>query len=198
MKRRIFYLALIISGVLTLLTGCEDVKETSLTGQLWTRGPNEYRPANQTELTLFRRRADGEVLVEYNERRVNTDDVRLRAYFLKANEHRVRHDRKPMFVPVSLARGMEKIPMASIDSTNFVAGIWAVSTEDQRGFKLVRNGVVQGQYALPTYKDTADEVMRVLFLTPAAVTLDAAVVAAVAEAYGGYYGGPTSSGRCHR
>jgi len=186
--------AFFVAGALPLLTGCQTVAEHTLTGELWEGGAFDYyKSATNAELKLFQRGDD--VLVEYTEEREKTGATRQRAYFLIANDERIKRRKKPHFVPVEKAVGMEPIPVETKGVTNSTARVWAEVSDNALGFSLVRDGIVQGEYKLPVYKDTANEVKRLL-LTPGTVTVDTVVwgsiVGGVVGAYVAYcYAGGT-------
>src|ERR1700722_17327442 len=117
MKRRIPLLALLVAGAIPLLTGCA-------TNALWEDARNDkYQPSHPANLEIFQRGKDNEVLVVYDDQRLKTGAIHRRAYFLSANEDRVRCGRRPIFVPVSVASGMEAIPVVRADSTNATGNV---------------------------------------------------------------------------
>ena len=188
MKRRISLLALLMASLIPLLTGCA-------TSALWDSARDDkYQPSQPANLEIFQRPKDNEVLVAYDEQRLKTGAVHRRAYFLNANEDRVRRGKRPLFVPLSLASGMEAIPVIRADSTNITGSVWAFLSGNNQGFELVRNGVVERDYYLPVYYDTTKTVIKIALLAPAAFAADAAVVGAVAGAIGAaaYYSDKSS------
>jgi len=183
----IFIHSIFFATLLPLLSGCEAVQDHTLTGALWGGGTSDYyKSATNAELKLFQRGTDKEVLVEYKEERENTGATRMRAYFLLANDERIRLRKKPHYLPISLSAGMEPIPVQTNNGTKLRVQVWAQLLDNARGFTLVRDGSIQGEYTLPVYKDTAEELKRVL-LTPGTVTVDAVVWGTIGGVVVGVY-----------
>jgi hypothetical protein len=178
---RLFILGSLLLALGPLVTGCQSVKEETFTGRLWDDGSlvDHFEPAANSNVKLFRRGPDADLLVQYNEESESTGKSRRRAYFLFANQPRIERREKPVFVPVERAKGMDEVPVAPDGSTEVTAETWAELSAQANSFKLVRGGAVEGPFILPVYVDKRSEAKRVL-LTPATVTMDATVAGAYA------------------
>jgi len=178
MRRRIPFLALLIATAIPLLAGC------ATNALLEDARYDKYQPNQPVNLEVFQRSKDNELLVVYDEQRVKTGSVRRRAYLMRANEDRVRRARRPVFVPLSMASGMDAIPVIRADSTNLNRSVWVYLCANNQGFKLIREGQVEREYPLPMYFDTTKTFFKIALIGPAAVVADAALVGAVAGAIG--------------
>src|SRR6266581_2421406 len=101
-------LAMLLFGSLLFLTGCETAQDYSLTYRLWNN-PELRRfaePAPDPHLTLFEKRSDHDVLVQYDETYEHNETVRHRAYLLAHNVQRIVQRKKPRFVNPQLASGL--------------------------------------------------------------------------------------------
>ncbi len=82
-----------------LSTGCDTVRDSSMTGRLWDAGGvNRCLPAPKPNAKLYWTADHQDVLVTYDELREKTDSIRQRAFFFKANLHRLEDRKKPRFV----------------------------------------------------------------------------------------------------
>lgn len=123
------------------------------------------RPAN-----LQVSRCESDWLVQYDE--VNDDSGRMwrRAYFLYANDERVRGHKAPHFVTVKVATSGEGR---------------AVVSDSGPEFTLYDADTLVGTYALPVYPKPSGRVKQIL-LTPLTVAADVAAVGALGAIYIGY------------
>jgi hypothetical protein len=121
--------------------------------------------------------------------------IKRHAYFLRANERRVAALKKPHFVKLSAAAGLEPVPWTTAATNRELPSlVWAKLTEDGHGFVLFREGTDEGPYHLPAYVDQQSEVKRLL-LAPAAAVVDVTVVAAILGAVAAYAYAHDQSGR---
>ena len=177
-----------IAGVAVMaisLTGCESVKECSLSYKLWTN--DEMRsfaePASDPRLALFANPGGEDVLVLYDESSEKNDRVQRRAYFLEPNAERIAQHKKPRFVDPQAAAAMNPLPQTHTRMwlTNVAPGqpSSAVWSENGREFSLLRDGQADGPYSLPTYRQTNGSLVRAT-LTPFAAAGDTVMVGVVA------------------
>ena len=169
------------------LTGCESVKECSLSYKLWTN--DEMRsfaePASDPRLALFANPGGEDVLVLYDETNEKNERVQRRAYFLEPNAERIAQHKKPRFVDPQAAAAMNPLPQthARMGMTNAAPSqsSSAVLSENGRKFSLLRDGQADGPYALPTYQQSNGSLVRVTLSSFAAAgdTVMVGVVAAV-------------------
>ena len=184
--------------LLPCLTGCQSLRDCTVTGYLWDENTlnSHYQPStNVSNIRLFQKAGGGDVLVQYDEEREKDGAIKRRAYFLNANQARVDAVKKPRFVKVESANGLEPIPLVweTSAASNTTAKVTATISADGRGFTLSRDGAEPYSYRLPTYPDGATKVKRVL-LTPATVTADAAIWATIVGLIGAYI---YAAGQCH-
>jgi hypothetical protein len=166
------------------LTGCETVKECSLSYKLWSNGEMSSfaEPASDPRLALFANPRGEDVLVQYDETSEKSDQVRRRAYFLEPNAERIAQHSRPRFADPQAAAAMSPVPLSqsragvtnAAPGQTSLAGWW----ENGRDFSLLRNGEVDGPYALPVYRESNGTLIRVT-LTPFAVAGDTAMVGVV-------------------
>ena len=174
------------------LTGCETVKEYSLSYKLWTN--DEMRsfaePAADPRLALFANRRGEGVLVQYDETSEKNEQVRRRAYFLEPNAERITQHEKPRFVDPQASATMSPVPQTQTRAwvTNVAAGQTPLTawTENGRDFSLLRDGEVDGPYALPVYQESNATLVRVT-LTPFAAAGDTVMVGVVASVVALYF-----------
>ena len=166
-----------LMSIALLLTGCETVRDYSLTGRLWNNA--EFRhfaePASDPHLELFIA-PPNDLLVCYDEVREQDERIRRRAYFLRENLDRVARRRKPKFVNPQLASNLVMLPLETLSST--ASSPFVSYDRDRRKFSVVGIDRLNGIYELPAYVETNGNVTRVA-LTPLAVAGDTAVVATV-------------------
>jgi len=75
-----FVAGLLIVCLTIVSTGCESVRESSITGRFWDGGgANRYLPAPQSNVRFYRTSDSHEVLVTYDELREKDDSIRRRA-----------------------------------------------------------------------------------------------------------------------
>jgi hypothetical protein len=167
------------------LTGCEALKEQSLTGRLWNNDLliDHYEPSTNANLKLFQGPGRREVLVQYDEEREKDGAIRHRAYLLMANEAKVEKFKKPRFVKPGWVDSLEPIPLQAADAAqaNPTPVVWAKPSSDGYSFTLVKDGWESRPYRLPVYRDKLSEMKRVL-LTPPAAAVDGTVIAGGAAA----------------
>jgi hypothetical protein len=176
-----------ILAFVVLTSGCSTVEDYSLTYKLWNNGEMRTfaEPAPNPHVAFYADTQNYDVLVQYDEVCEQSDTIRRRAYFLQQNAERVRMRKKPRFVNPQLPTTMNLIPLkeGSSGQTNLAATaslVAAVSSKGKDEFVLVRNGMTEGPYALPTYVASNANFMRVA-LTPVAVAGDTVMVGLVAS-----------------
>ncbi len=187
-KNRFYLLSVRIAGTVVMaiaLAGCEAVHEYSLTYKVWTNGEmsNYAEPASDPHIALFAHRGGEDVLVQYDETSEENERVRRRAYFLDPNAERTAQHKRPRFVDPQTAATMIRVPHSQTQSwpTNVSPSqtSLAVCLEYGREFSLLRDGQVDGPYALPTYCESNGSLVRAA-LTPFAVAGDTVMVGMVA------------------
>jgi hypothetical protein len=181
-----------IMGVMLLSAGCTTVEDYSLTYKLWNNPQLRHfaEPAPDPHLSLFDRRQNNDVLVQYDEIREQNEVVRRRAYFLQQNAERIGRQEKPHFVDPQLATTMAPIPQSETPpgSTNLAptsCSLVAMSTKGGHEFLLFRNDTTEGPYGLPTYLESNGNFLKVA-LTPFAIAGDTVLVGLVASVAAAY------------
>ena len=174
-----------VLAVAIALTGCESVKECSLSYKLWSNSDmtSFAEPASEPHLALFANRLGEDVLVQYDETSEKNEQVRRRTYFLEPNAESIAQHKRPRFVDPQAIAAMDPIPQSQTLAgvTNAAPGQTSLATWSANGweFSLLRKGEVDGPYALPIYRDSNSTVLRVT-LTSFAVAGDTVMVGAVA------------------
>jgi hypothetical protein len=176
-----------------LSTGCDTVRDSSMTGQLWDAGGvNRCLPAAKPNAKLYRTADHQDVLVTYDELREKNDSIRRRAFFFKPNLRRLEDRKKPRFVEPAKIVALSLVQIPEVGSTNASPQetILVKLSDDGQEFTLLWSGTDLGPYALPVYVDRGSETKR-FFMTPLTATGDfivvvvvVAVVAGVIVAYG--------------
>src|SRR5437016_3916645 len=195
------FLGSVLAVCLPLLsTGCDTVRDSSMTGRLWDEGGvNRCLPAPKPNAKLYLTADRQDVLVTYDELREKNDAIRRRAFYFKPNVRRLEDRKKPRFadpakiVDLSLVQIPEVGTSASPQETILVK-----LSDDGQEFTLLWSGTDLGPYALPAYLDRGSETKRFL-LTPLTAAGDfilvVVVVAVVAGAVGAYAHVASSSHR---
>lgn len=183
MKRWI--LLLIAVCLVPWLTGCESVKDRTLTGRLWEATESSHRePAGKINLSLYQTVNHGDVLVRYDEALETGRNLKERAFLLWANEKKLKAGRKPFFLSRDSASKIESQPMQIISKsdTNAMAreDLQAIIDPDGRHFTIVSLGKEIGAFCLPTYgvSTTGDKIKRALLL-PATVAADVTIYSTI-------------------
>jgi hypothetical protein len=182
---------LMLFSLMPLISGCESIKEHSLTGRAWDENMNSVcRPALGTHIQFFQTPDLTDVLVRYDEEREKTGTLHPRAYFVLANEPRTLARKRPRFVKPSIADGMQPVPF-NVSTNNSPApvpsagpGFSAVLSADGLEFALFRDGRQAGSYSLPVYVDRRSQVVMLL-VAPGTLTVDAVVGGLVVGAFAG-------------
>ena len=150
----------VYSGILLIafslgLCGC-------VTATLWEKkafdGFNE--PAHPANLQVSRYTNDW--LIQYDEVSEDFGRIRRRAYFLYANDEKVRGHKQPDFV---------KRPVATSGAVR------AVISDSRGEFTVYDGDLLVGTYELPVYPKPSGRAKQIL-LTPFTVVADAAIVGA--------------------
>ena len=188
-RSRQFIACMLIVSLTPLATGCDTMRDSTLTGRLWDPGEvNRCLPAPQPNLKLYRTPDDKDVLVTYDELREKNDSIRRRAFFFQPNVRRLEAHKRPKFVSPDKVVELKLIRVSEAGNTNAPV-IFAKISADNQAFTLIWFGTDFGPYALPVYVDRGSEVRRAL-LTPLATMGDVivvvVVVAVVAGAIVGY------------
>jgi hypothetical protein len=168
--------------MLPLLTGCEGLRDYSLTGQMWN---GDYvithrEPSTNANIRLFDKADHADVLVLYIEQRESNGATRPRAYFLFANQYIVEGLKQPRFVNTNLYKTLNPILLlpAGVAPPRTHPPVWGQLAEDGKNFTLTRDGKELGTFRLPAYPAKSSEVERLL-LTPATVLVDGTVAGVV-------------------
>src|SRR6266496_1888709 len=92
-----------------LVSGCETVREYSVTHKVWTN--EEWRhfagPAPSPHLAIFETANGDDILIRYDEISDTSGRIRRRAYLLYPNLERIREGKRPDFVEPALADGVQ-------------------------------------------------------------------------------------------
>jgi hypothetical protein len=186
-----------------LATGCDTMRDSTMTGRLWDAGGiNRCLPAPTPNLKLYRTPDDKDVLVTYDELREKNDSIRRRAFFFQPNVRRLEDHKRPKFVSPDKVRELELVPVAEFGNTNAPAEevVFSKTSADGQAFTLIWFGADLGPYALPVYVDRGSEVRRAL-LTPLTTTGDVIVAVVVVALVAGAiarYGYACSAATDHR
>src|SRR6185312_6243618 len=107
-------IACLLSASLTpLATGCDTMRDSTMTGRLWDAGGvNRCLPAPTPNLKLYRTQDDKDVLVTYDELREKNDSIRRRAFFFKPNIRRLEDRKRPKFVNPDKVMKLKLVPVA--------------------------------------------------------------------------------------
>jgi hypothetical protein len=183
-----------------LSTGCDTVRDSSMTGQLWEAGGvNRCLPAPKPNAKLYWAAGRQDVLVTYDELREKNDSIRRRAFFFKPNVRRLEDRKKPRFVEAAriVDLSLPQIPEVGGTNASPQETILVKLSDDGQEFTLLWSGTDLGPYALPVYLDRGSETKRFL-LTPLTATGDVIVVLVVVAVVAGAvlaYGYASSGGR---
>src|SRR6266487_631001 len=172
---------ILAAGLPVLSTGCDTVRDSSMTGRLWDAGGvNRCLPAPKPGAKLYWIADHQDVLVTYDELREKTDSIRQRAFFFKANVRRLEDRKKPRFVEPAKIVELSLVQIPAVGGTNASPKeiILVKLSDDGQEFTLLWSGTELGPYALPAYLDRGSETKRFL-LTPLTVTGDFIVVVVV-------------------
>jgi hypothetical protein len=164
-----------------LSTGCDTMRDSSMTGRLWDAdGLNRCLPAPKPNAKLYWVADHQDVLVTYDELREKTDFIQRRAFFFKPNVRRLEDRKKPRFVEPAKIFQLSLAQIPAVGSTNASPQeiIFVKLSEDGQEFTLLWSGTELGPYPLPVYLDRGSQARRVL-MTPLTATGDFIVVVAV-------------------
>ncbi len=187
------FVGFVLAVCLPLLsTGCDTMRDSSMTGRLWDAGGvNRCLPAPKPSAKLYWIADRQDVLVTYDELREKNDSIRRRAFFFKPNLRRLEDRKKPRFVEPAKIVELSLAQIPEVGSTNASPQdtIWVKLSDDGQEFTLFWSGTDLGPYALPVYLDRGSETKRFL-MAPLTATGDfivvvvaVAVVAGVIFAY---------------
>ena len=168
----------VLSAAALFLCVCETFEHPQLTKKLWDNAAaSEFNePASPPQVKAFQAATAARVLIAYDEYRERNGSVRRRAFCLPDSAKSLAAQRKPNFTNPTPGAGWTEIPVLNANDAKPGAPLYLQLTPDQKSFTLVRAGVAQGPYPLPTYDDGGGFVLRVA-ATPFALVGDVAVVA---------------------
>jgi len=178
---RQFIACFLAASLAPLATGCDTMRDSTMTGRLWDAGGvNHCLPAPTPNLKLYRTPDDQDVLVTYDELLEKSDSIRRRAFFFKPNVRRLEDRKRPKFVNPDQVMELKLVPVSEFGNTNAPAEevVFAKVSGDGQEFTLIWFGADLGPYALPVYVDRGSAFRRAL-LTPLTTTGDV-IVAVVA------------------
>ena len=157
------YPGILLIGLSFGLCGC-------VTPKLWEDKALDgfNSPASPANLQVSRCERDW--LVQYDEVNEDSARIRRRAYFLYANEERVRRHKAPDFVTGTVATSGEGR---------------AVISDSGPEFALYDADTLVGTYELPVYPKPSGRVKQIL-LTPLTVVADVAIAGAAGALFVGY------------
>ena len=170
-----------------LSTGCDTVRDSSMTGRLWDAdGVNRCLPAPKPNAKLYWTADHQDVLVTYDELREKNDSIRRRAFFFKPNVRRLEDRKKPRFVEPAKIVDLSLVQIPEVGGTNASPQetILVKLSGDGQEFTLIWSGTDLGPYALPVYLDRGSETKRFL-MTPLTATGDFIVVVVVVAVVAG-------------
>jgi hypothetical protein len=167
---------LLLGALAPCLTGC-------VTPKFWGDYEiNRHYAATDPKLAVYEDTKKGDELAVYDEVSDKDSPPKRRAFYLLANEARMRAGKKPVFVNPKKAGTLPPVPIGSARESLTGFDLCVVVMPDQHHFTLVARDQEVGQFELPSYPDRGDEIGRFLLL-PAAVAGDAVVVGSVAGLY---------------
>lgn len=160
------------------LAGCQTYDEYGLTHKLWSDASltDHYEPAGTRAVKSFQRPPSPRLLVSYDERREKDSSIRRRAFLLPDNAKTLAAQGKPSFTDPAQPAGWVEVPVIVAGEPAPVAPMYLKLAADHKSFTIVRNGMADGPYQLPTYVDQTSTAFRVV-ATPFAVVADVTVVA---------------------
>jgi hypothetical protein len=167
-----------------LTTGCEEFQEVSLTHRVWSS--DDFRrysqPAPIPNLEVLDRADHQDLLVRYDAKSDSRGKIERRAYMLEPNRELIASGERPQFLSQVTTNGMSRVPVlttneAASSGLHCVVG-YPERAEGGVGFRVYREGMDRGAYALPVYTESAGTTERVL-VTPLAVAGDAVMVGSV-------------------
>ena len=167
---------------LPLLAGCGSLQECTFTGRLWSEDflTNQHGPANDPGAKAFLKADQKDVLITYNEQKESSDNIKRRAFYVLENQRLLEARKKPHFVALKTAAGLDSVPIfweTNLFETNTISSAVIFST-NQQSLQLILTNQNQGKFTMPFYEDGHGRQTQIL-LTPLAVTGDAGMVAAV-------------------
>ena len=182
------FLGSVLAVCLPLLsTGCDTVRDSSMTGRLWDEGGlTRCLPAPKSNAKLYWIADHQDVLVTYDELREKNDSIRRRAFYFKPNLRRLEDRKKPRFVEPAKIVDLSLVQIPEVGGTNASPQetILVKLSDDGQEFTLLWSGTDLGPYALPVYLDRGSETKRFL-LTPLTATGDFIIVVAVVAVVAG-------------
>src|SRR5437667_8743495 len=192
------FLGSVLAVCLPLLsTGCDTVRDSSMTGRLWDAGGvNSCLPAPKPNAKLYLTADRQDVLVTYDELREKNDAIRRRAFYFKPNVRRLEDRKKPRFVEPAKIVDLTLVQIPEVGTNASPQETILVKlSDDGQEFTLLWSGIALGTHALPVYLDRGSETKRFL-LTPLTAAGDfIVVVVVVAAAAGAFFAyGYASSG----
>src|SRR2546425_3818235 len=134
---RPFTACLLVVALSPLATGCDTLRDSTITGRLWDAGGvNRCLPAPTPNLKLYRTPDSRDVLVTYDELREKSDSIRRRAFFFKPNVRRLEERKRPKFISAEKVVELKLVPVAEAGKTNAPVGevILARITVDNQEF----------------------------------------------------------------
>lgn len=168
-----------------LLTGCETVKENSLTGKLWDNERlAKFREAPPyPHLNVYANDAKNDVLIEYDEVGEGGTKTRRRSYYLHDNEARLAEKKKPRFVSNPDKRALRPLPIVLVSEVNTNAPAPAeswlvVAGKEDRVFTIYQGTNRLGPHDLPVYSTSGGTIVKAT-LTPLAVVGDVVIVGVI-------------------
>lgn len=187
----------VLATLAMLLTGC-------VTAKVWE--PHQFarfhEPSDPTNLQLFYSNERQDILVRYDEIIDTSGAIKHRAYWLERNRTKEGTEKRPTFVSIKNAQGLQPIPLvASVEEAGALtaSGLYAVSTNGV-SFSLYgtqeKNQVTSsatptliGEFELPSYYDSLGPIKQVL-RTPPALVADSVIAAGFVAVLGSPYWWP--------
>jgi len=180
---------LVVVVLLPGISGCVQVADYTLTGNLWSADydPDRHFATTNSVPGLFQTKDGKDIMVRYTEGRDRNFGVQRRAYLLHKNQALIDAGKRPDFVNAKRADKLMPIPMLSGSDTNGAADVQylhGVLAADGQHFSLFLDGRESGPYALPAYV-TGDRRAERLLLTPLTVAGDIVIYSVVCGAIAG-------------
>ena len=160
------------------------------TSALWSNGNLEdcRMPDAGASLRLFEAPQKNDLLVIYREYSERTERVRPRAYWVKANESRIKRGKAPAFVNQRLAQGLKQVPVYQSQELVSKPAIppYALVETSGQSFTFFATDQTSCAYDLPVYNDGWGKYEKIA-ITPFAVAADLTIIGGVAAVYVGYW-----------
>jgi hypothetical protein len=170
------------SGVALLLFFPLLISQSGCTAILWSDEdfPGDREPAPDPKLRLYQATNQNDFLVVYREQSESNERTHTRAYWLIKNQIRITRNEPPIFASQHASRNLNVIPVYNSLPPNAKTNknLYAVYGTNSKTFAIFSTNREVGSYPLPAY-DKGRPLAEKIALTPLAMTVDAALAAAI-------------------